>query len=130
MDDFILLLDTKDECKDIKNKIEIFLKEKLNLELNNRSIYFPSRLGIDFCGYRIFNDYRLVRKRCKRKINTCIKKWNDLVNIGILDIKKMDLSINSIYSHIKHSSCYYLINRIKCERNKILKKILVNFDIF
>lgn len=130
MDDFILLLDTKDECKDIKNKIEIFLKEKLNLELNNRSIYFPSRLGIDFCGYRIFNDYRLVRKRCIKKINTCIIKWNKLADLGLLDIRKMDLSINSIYGHIKHSNCFGLIKMINYERNKILKKILVNFDIF
>ena len=130
MDDFVILLDNKEECKFIKNKIEIFLKEKLNLELNNRSIYFPSRLGIDFCGYRIFNDYRLVRKRCIRKINTCIKKWNKLAINKKLDIKKMDLSINSIYGHIKHGNCFRLKKKINYERNEILKKILVNFDIF
>ena len=118
---FILLLDTKEECKFIKNKIEIFLKEKLKLELNNRSIYFPNRLGIDFCGYRVFNDYRLVRKRCIKKINACIIKWNKLADLGLLDIRKMDLSINSIYGHIKHGNCYYLKNRIMEEIENILK---------
>lgn len=122
MDDFILLLNTKEECKIIKNKIQIFLNDKLKLELNNRSIYFPNRLGIDFCGYRIFNEYRLVRKRCISKINTCIIKWNKLVDIGMLDIRKMDLSINSFYSHLKHCNCYYLKCKINKDRNDILVK--------
>ena len=116
-----MLLDNKEECKDIKNKIEIFLNDKLKLELNIRSVYFPNRLGIDFCGYRIFNDYRLVRKRCIRKINTCIKNWHKLAIIGKLDIKGMNLSINSVYSHIKHSNCYYLKNKIIKEKNEILR---------
>ena len=37
MDDFVLLLETKDECRVIKDKISIFLKERLHLELNEKS---------------------------------------------------------------------------------------------
>ena len=62
MDDFILLLNTKEECKDVLNKINLFLKDKLNLELNNRTKYYPNKFGIDFCGYRIYETHILIRK--------------------------------------------------------------------
>ena len=126
MDDFVILLDNKEECKFIKNKIEIFLKDELNLELNNRSIYFPNRLGIDFCGYRIFNNYRLIRKRIKRKINTCINKWMKLVILGCLDIKKMEQSINSYYGYLNHCNSYRYRNIINDKINYI--RFLVGFQ--
>lgn len=125
LDDFILLFNTKEECKIIKNKIEFFLKDELKLELNNRSIYFPNRLGIDFCGYRIFNNYRLIRKRIKRKINTCINKWMKLVILGCLDIKKMEQSINSYYGYLKHCNSYRYRNIINDKINYI--RFLVEF---
>ena len=53
MDDFVILLDTKEECRIIKQKIEEFLDKNLKLSLNNKSRYFPNSAGIDFCGYRI-----------------------------------------------------------------------------
>ena len=40
MDDFVLLLETKEECKILKEKIETFLWDKLRLKLNNKSEYF------------------------------------------------------------------------------------------
>ena len=46
MDDFVLLLNNKEEARCIKNKIEFFLSDKL--ELNKKSKYFPNKLGIDF----------------------------------------------------------------------------------
>ena len=41
MDDFILLLKTKQDCIDTKQKIENFLHEHLQLELNDKSRYYP-----------------------------------------------------------------------------------------
>lgn len=63
MDDFVILVETLDEAKRIYGLIESFVNNKLNLELNRKSRYFPSRLGCDFCGYVLYNDYRLLRKR-------------------------------------------------------------------
>ena len=68
MDDFVLLLDNKEECKRIKKLIENFLNDKLHLQLNKKSKYFHNSFGIDFLGYRAFNDYLLLRKNSKRKI--------------------------------------------------------------
>ena len=76
MDDFILLLENKEQCKTIKKSIEIFLQKNLKLELNNKSRYYPYKMGVNFCGYRIFTTHRLLRTSSKKKIKKSIKKWN------------------------------------------------------
>lgn len=119
MDDFILLVKTKYEAKNLKNNIEIFLKENLNLELNKKSKYFPNTLGINFCGYIIHEKYILIRKRSKKKIKKNIKKWNKLYENDSLDIKKVRLQFNSWVNHSRHANTYNL--RIKLF-NKILFK--------
>ena len=121
MDDFVILLDSREIAKDVINKIKIFLHNKLELELNKKSNYFPNRLGIDFCGYRIFNTHRLVRKRSKVKMVRKINKWNKLYdNHQNLDLIKINRSINSWLSQIKHANSYKL-------KNKVLNRIKFNY---
>lgn len=67
MDDFIFLLKTKEEAKIIFDKISVFLKDSLKLELNSKSSYFKNKKGINFCGYRIFETHILLRNRFKKK---------------------------------------------------------------
>lgn len=67
MDDFILLLPDKASCIEIKNTISNFLEEKLHLKLNSKSKYFPNKMGVNFCGYRIFHTHRLLRNSSKKK---------------------------------------------------------------
>lgn len=67
MDDFILILKTKSDCIATKKKIEEFLKQELSLELNNKSRYYPYKMGVDFCGYRIFTTHKLLRTSSKKK---------------------------------------------------------------
>lgn len=67
MDDFVLLLKTKEECIILMNKIRYFLKEKLHLELNHKSKYYPNKMGINFCGYRIYETHILVRTIVRKK---------------------------------------------------------------
>ena len=112
MDDFIILLDSKNECKDVINKIKIFLKLNLHLELNKKSRYYPNKLGIDFCGYKIFETHRLLRKRSKKKIKKKIKVWNYLKMEERLDSHKMLLCWNSWIGHANHSNSYNFINKI------------------
>lgn len=78
MDDFIFLLKDKEECKFVLNNIRAFLSEKLHLELNHKTKYYPSTMGINFCGFRIFETHRLLRNRCKKKIKKNINLWNRL----------------------------------------------------
>ena len=136
MDDFIFIVESKEKAKDIKLKVEKFLKEKLNLELNDKSRYYPAKFGLNFCGFRIYQTHRLVRKSCKKRISKKVKKWNKLWEENKLDYKKMQQSFNSWLGHIKHANSY---NLKKCilkkskfyytydlyERDKILLKQLI-----
>lgn len=108
MDDFILLLENKEQCKEMKKKIEKFLNENLALKLNDKSRYYPSKMGVNFCGYRIFTTHRLLRTNSKKKIKANVKKWNKSYNKNELDIKKVSLQINSWKAHSSHCNSYKL----------------------
>lgn len=58
MDDMIVLTKDKQTAQKVLDKITIFLKEKLELELNSKTQIFKSKQGVNFCGYKI-NEYRI-----------------------------------------------------------------------
>ena len=93
----------------------------MKLTLNSKSKYFPNSLGVDFCGYRIFNTHRLLRKSSRKKILKKIKKWNKkYFNNEKLDYKKIEASINSWLSHSNHCNSYKL-------QQSVLKKIALDY---
>lgn len=106
LDDFIILCNNKIYSKYLKDRIEIFLNKELLLLYNPKSRYYPSKLGIDFCGYRIFEKYKLIRNRCKKNILRKIKLWNKLFMLNKLDKKRKLLSYNSYLGYIKYASSY------------------------
>ena len=112
MDDFILLLKTKNDCKTIKRKIEIFLQKKLHLELNDKSRFYPYKMGVNFCGYRIFTTHKLLRTNSKKKIKRKIKIWNSKFHKGNLNIINASQSINSWLGHSSHCNSYNLQRKI------------------
>lgn len=64
VDDFILLHSSKEQLREWKKEIIIFLNEKLKLELHpDKSKIINLSRGIDFVGFRNFYYYRLLRKR-------------------------------------------------------------------
>lgn len=106
MDDFCLLLKTKQECFLIKKKIEKYLMTHLKLELNSKSRYYKNNSGINFCGYKIYETHRLLRNICKKKIKRKIIKWNKDYSLGKLDYSNLLTCWNSFISHSKHANSY------------------------
>ncbi|MEG0222080.1 MAG: RNA-directed DNA polymerase [Clostridia bacterium] len=120
MDDFILLLRSKEECRDMLKKITIFLEIKLELELNKKTKYYPNRMGTDFCGYVIYDTHIRIRKNSKIKIKRNIRKWNKLYHKTRLDfseILRMLASLHSWEGHAKHADTFILRKQIleKCD---------------
>lgn len=120
MDDMVILLSTKEKCRIVMGKIKKFLINELKLELNSKSRYYPSEMGVNFCGYRIYDGYRLIRNGSKRKIKKRIKKWKKDKNMGCLDRKKMMISFNSWSSHIRHANSYHIYQKIYREIENIM----------
>lgn len=95
MDDFIILLKTKQECIEIKKLIEKFIDFHLELKLNDKSRYYPYSMGVNFCGYRTFTTHRLLRVSSKTKIKNNVKKWNKLWELNKLNTNQAIMSLNS-----------------------------------
>lgn len=116
MDDFIFLFKTKADCIMCKKIVESFLKENLHLSLNDKSRYYPYKMGVDFCGYRIFCTHRLLRHSSKKKIKNNVRKWNTLFSKNKLDIKHTMECLNAWKGHSSHCNSYTLQNQIinKC----------------
>lgn len=78
MDDFLLLGDSKIELHQIKEKIQEFLQEQLKIELHPKKVnIFPIEKGIDFLGYRIYGNYRLLRKKTIKRFIKRTKACKD-----------------------------------------------------
>lgn len=112
MDDFILLVETKEEARYLMEKIKKFINVELHLELNSKSQFYPSAMGVNFCGYRIFSTHRLLRTNSKKKIKKKIKKWNKKFEEGTLDLEQAMQSLNSWKGHISHCNSYTLEKKV------------------
>lgn len=113
MDDFVLLLKSKTECIEVKKIISKFLWDNLRIELNAKSRYYPYKMGVNFCGYRIFTTHMLLRTNSKKKIKKKLKQWNRMYNEdGYFEISDVNQSLNSWLGHAKHCNSYKLATKI------------------
>lgn len=83
MDDVIILGNNIRDLKEIKKELEQFAFVNMNLQISRYSVWPVSR-GINFLGYRIWPNHKLLRKtsvtRAKRKINN-LTKQNDFAGL-------------------------------------------------
>lgn len=145
---FCMLLPSKDICKDILDKINLFLKSYLKLEMNDKTFYYPSKFGVNFCGYIIKENKIILRKRFIKNIKRKMKKDNfELLNFKghlihansnnfIINILKNRLKIDGInkviyiadkFEDITISKNIKII--IEDEINKVKELFNNNYDI-
>ena len=89
VDDMIILGESKNQLKDYKQRINIFLQEKLKLILHPlKQKISPVSNGIDFVGYIVRADYTLIRKRVvdqwRQKLTNCPRDKFAAVNNSYL----------------------------------------------
>lgn len=117
MDDFAFVLNSKEECKEILEKITNFLTNKLKLKLNQKTNYFKGKQGINFCGYRIFSTHILLKQSNKKKMYKRLKNWDKLYENKELDLKETFTKLASWEGHAKNADTFYLRKdvRNKCK---------------
>ena len=75
MDDVVIQVEDKEKAKIILEDSRIFLKDKLNLELNtNKSKYGPVKNCVNAFGYKIWVTHRKLRKRSKNTLKDILKE--------------------------------------------------------
>lgn len=109
MDDSIILAEDLESLKEIQSKLEIFIRLFMKLKFSKWSIQPIGRL-INFLGYRIHSDYKLVRKdsvtRAKRKIK--LYKRQDRS-------EDLRLFLASFRGHIQSADSFNLQNYLRKE---------------
>ena len=102
MDDFLLIGNDKHELRHALADIKWLLDTELRLQLNDKTKIFSSKQGIDFAGYRIFNDYLLPRKRnvkaARIRFRTLSKDFQD----GKISMRDASSRVQSFLGYMKH----------------------------
>ncbi len=122
VDDFVILSNSKEELFIIKEKINNFLKEKLNIELHqDKSRIIPIGKGIPFLGFRIFYYYKLLKKFNRKNILFGLNKFYKLYLIRLANYDQFYESIQGSFTYIIYANTYLF-------RKKILRKIEYYFS--
>ena len=112
LDDSIVIVKTKKEAKEILEKIKKYLKENLELKLNQKTQIFKNKQGVNFCGYKI-NEYRMkLRDKGKRKLKKKVKKLKEEIKKGNLTSKQAKKYLAGHLGYIKYANNYNLLNKI------------------
>ena len=119
MDDFIALAPDKETARRWFSDIEEFVHDQLNLKLNCKSCYYPGSQGLDFVGYRIHNDYRLIRKRSKYKLAMIIDDFENKIDEQDRFVQR----VNAWAGHAGHADTYRLVQRRLVQYSQILPTV-------
>lgn len=74
-DDFVLLANDPEILRNWKMRIETYLRDNLALELNRKQRLAPVSNGVDFLGYVVRRDYKLVRRRVVNNLKAKLKDF-------------------------------------------------------
>jgi retron-type reverse transcriptase len=111
-DDFVLFSDQKAELHRWRREIEDFLVT-LRLTLHpRRAQVFPVGNGIDFLGWRVFPHYRRLRRDNLRHAMRRLRRQQQAVRDGHLELADLSLSVKAWIAHLEHGQTYRLRRRV------------------
>jgi hypothetical protein len=102
MDDVVILGDSLEELRELQKKIETFSLDEMGMSLSHWEVSHASR-GINFLGYRIWRDYKLIRKDSVQRAKQKIKSYTRQNDVDALRKFKA-----SWLGHIKWSNAHNL----------------------
>jgi RNA-directed DNA polymerase len=118
-DDFVILNPDRKKLEAAASIIGGFLKEKLDLTLHPRKIFYRSYFqGVDFLGYVVLPYCRLLRRKTKKRMIRKLAEKKKELAVGVLDEQKFQQTLNSYLGVLRH-----------CDGSKIKKEIGVCLGI-
>lgn len=113
MDDFILLHNDKNYLKYCRNEIEMYCKNMLALELNEKTQIFPVKNGINYLGWHIYLSQtgKVVKKITligKRRLRRRMKGLQRQYREYKINFKDASCSILSSIEHLSHGNTWRL----------------------
>ena len=112
MDDICIIVKDRETARDVLAKIRTYVKDHLDLELNEKTHIYPLAQGINTLGFRIHTTHLEVRNSSKTAMKRRIKKIDEKVQSGRLAKKQAQQSVNAWLGHARHSNSYNLAKKI------------------
>ena len=121
-DDFILFSNDKKFLHECRKKIETFLRDELMLEFSKAQV-FSTKQGVDFCGYRHFGKYVLVRKNTAKRMKRRFRKIEKKLAEPDCNLQEIEGSVASGNGLMKHACAHHLRESVKYDEiNKTIKE--------
>lgn len=108
MDDIIVMSYSKPYLKALLIDIESFLADHLNIALNNKTNIGKCSDGIEFVGYRIWRNYKLIKKQAIMRMKKKAAAWK----YGKITDDKYMASIGSWIGHSFDTSSHRAVEKI------------------
>ena len=122
VDDFIILDNSKQKLEALMININNFLIKHLEIQLHSaKSKVIPINNGIQFLGYRIFPNHKLLKKPNIRKFNCRLFEQINLYKNNLLNFDKIYNSYLGWQGYAQQANTYSL-------RKKISKKLDTYFS--
>jgi retron-type reverse transcriptase len=113
MDDFVLFAEDKAQLQRWKKAIRDFLAERLRLVLHPRkSPVFPVKVGVDFCGFRLYPTHRRLRRSSIRRFVQRFRRQREALWRGELSLDDLTTSVQSWLAHAAHGDTWRLRERL------------------
>ena len=107
VDDFVILDSSKERLIEYKSKINLFLREKLDLNLHpEKSKILRLEDGVGFLGLRIFPDHKRIQKRNIRRFDKKFKRLHELYKNSHIEREKVLEHFEGWLSYISHANSF------------------------
>ena len=112
MDDICIIVKDRETARNVLAKIRTYVKDHLDLELNEKTHIYPLAQGINTLGFRIHTTHLEVRNSSKAAMKRRIKKIDEKMQSGRLTKKQAQQDVNAWLGHARHSNSYNLAKKI------------------
>ena len=113
MDDFALFSNDKAQLHTWKAAVCDFSATHLRVVLHPRkSLVFPVKVGVDFCGFRIYPTHRRLRRSSIRRFVQRFRRQREAYRRSEMSLEKMTVSVRSWIAHAAHGDTWHLRQRL------------------
>lgn len=117
MDDILNLGPDKRHLWQVKNEMERFLQEELNLQLNRKTGISTISQGVDWVGYRVWPTHIRLRKTTAKRMKRRLRRLQKLYAQGEVSIEEVNSTVQSYMGQLKHCDSFNL-------RTKLFEELL------
>lgn len=112
MDDVVAIVPTKEAAKETLAAFTKFLKDRLNVETNEKSQIFPLSQGVNAYGFKIRVTHIQLRDSSKKAMKRRIRRMDEKLRTGEITRHDVDQAVSSWLGHARHSNSYNLAKAI------------------